>query len=255
VNKYIVKHFIEKNLLINKPHGVVLLYHRVDDVKTDRNKLAVSLDHFEKQMEYLGKNHKVISLNEAIDLIQKNKIYSNFVCVTFDDGYADNLYKAEPILRKHKISSTVFVVTGMINKKTPYFWDVRTRKPDQGRCLTSDELIKLNKSRYISVGSHTISHSKLSKGDDATITSEICNSKRYLEKLFDSKVAGFSYPFGTYSDFDARAIRLVRNAGYNYACANYPGFLFNNTNVFRLPRFIVRNWKVDYFSRMIKSLF
>jgi peptidoglycan/xylan/chitin deacetylase (PgdA/CDA1 family) len=45
------------------------------------------------------------------------------VAVTFDDGYADNLHQAAPLLRDYAIPATVFVVSGVLPQDREFWWD------------------------------------------------------------------------------------------------------------------------------------
>jgi peptidoglycan/xylan/chitin deacetylase (PgdA/CDA1 family) len=45
------------------------------------------------------------------------------VALTFDDGYADNLYEAEPLLRQSCVPATVFLVSGTIQRQREFWWD------------------------------------------------------------------------------------------------------------------------------------
>ena len=44
--------------------------------------------------------------------------------VTFDDGWADNALHAAPVLEELRIPATVFLATGAIEKRTPFWWQV-----------------------------------------------------------------------------------------------------------------------------------
>jgi peptidoglycan/xylan/chitin deacetylase (PgdA/CDA1 family) len=43
--------------------------------------------------------------------------------VTFDDGYADNLYNAKPLLERYEISASIFLTTGCIGQDREFWWD------------------------------------------------------------------------------------------------------------------------------------
>ena len=51
----------------------------------------------------------------------------NSIVVTFDDGYADNLHAALPILEERNIPATVFVVSGLVGVDDGFWWEVLNR--------------------------------------------------------------------------------------------------------------------------------
>lgn len=48
---------------------------------------------------------------------------SRAVAVTLDDGYADNLEVAKPILERLGIPATVFIPSDAVGRETPFWWD------------------------------------------------------------------------------------------------------------------------------------
>lgn len=58
--------------------------------------------------------------SRAVPLLEAttNSVTSNSYCVTFDDGYRDNLVEALPILERHGVPATIFVTTGFIDRVT-----------------------------------------------------------------------------------------------------------------------------------------
>jgi peptidoglycan/xylan/chitin deacetylase (PgdA/CDA1 family) len=65
------------------------------------------------------------------------------VCVTFDDGYADNWHVAFPIMAKHGIPACIFVATGLVERGRESSWDSTERilnsaRPPNGAITLED---------------------------------------------------------------------------------------------------------------------
>lgn len=93
----------------------ILIYHRVlpqpDPMRPDEPTVEV----FDWQMRVLRHAFNPLSLMEAVEALAAGTLPERAVCVTFDDGYADNETCALPILQKYQIPASVFVSTGFLN--------------------------------------------------------------------------------------------------------------------------------------------
>ena len=49
------------------------------------------------------------------------------VAVTFDDGYLDNVVAALPILERHEIPATIFVIGNAVGRTREFWWDALER--------------------------------------------------------------------------------------------------------------------------------
>ena len=103
--------------------GMVLLYHRVAGPRFDPQLLDVAPQNFDAQMRVLAQRTEPLALSEFERRRRAGKLPARAVAVTFDDGYADNLYAAAPRLEAHGIAATVFVTTGMIGRGQEFWWD------------------------------------------------------------------------------------------------------------------------------------
>ena len=101
--------------------ALILGYHRVASVTRDEYEVCVTPQHFAEQMEVLNKFAHPISLRELAQQLKESSLQPRSVAVTFDDGYADNLYQAKPILEKFAIPATIFICTGYSGKE--FWWD------------------------------------------------------------------------------------------------------------------------------------
>jgi peptidoglycan/xylan/chitin deacetylase (PgdA/CDA1 family) len=123
------------------------------------------------------------------------------------------------------------------------------------RALSQEEVRLLNHGRIMDIGSHTVTHSLLKQNARVIQENEIFNSKKYLENVINHEITSFSYPFGGYGDFSKDTEMIVRNAGYQLACANYCDPVTKGTNPFALPRYLVRNWNKDQFAHIMSKWF
>ncbi|HEX2866162.1 MAG TPA: FkbM family methyltransferase [Ignavibacteriales bacterium] len=121
------------------------------------------------------------------------------------------------------------------------------------RIMNIDQLRKIAGSPYIEIGSHTVSHQRLSSMGYDEQYLELSNSRTLLEAAINKTVATLSYPFGTLGDINNDTIKAARNAGYIAGIANYPDSVNSSTDVFRVPRWLVRNWNAETFIKWIAS--
>ncbi len=65
-------------------------------------------------MDLVTDAFNVLPLTEAVARLRRKSLPARAVCITFDDGYANNLTVALPILKARKLPATVFVSTGFV---------------------------------------------------------------------------------------------------------------------------------------------
>lgn len=202
----------------------ILTYHSVGARDHEMN---VARSDFSEQMDWLGDHTEVISLDDAARGLAG-------VAITFDDGYADNLINAAPILQQHEYPATVFVVAGLLGSVLDH-----DRGREHSRLLGEDELLAL-RDAGIEIGGHSMTHRRLSLLDSRSQRIEILGCKRALESLLSERVRAFAYPFGTLRDYDSETSKFVREAGYAHAVSNRYG-----PNVADADRFSLRRINID----------
>jgi peptidoglycan/xylan/chitin deacetylase (PgdA/CDA1 family) len=99
------------------------VYHRVAEPDVDPWVLSVSAQHFAEHLDVLQKEARPIGLGQLVQAHMTGNIPDRAVAVTFDDGYADNLHSAKPLLERHTIPATVFVTSGRIGHEREFWWD------------------------------------------------------------------------------------------------------------------------------------
>jgi len=122
------------------------------------------------------------------------------------------------------------------------------------RSLTEDELKSLAQNQWVTIGAHTVTHSRLSALSEEEQRYEIVSSKQRLEKLLERELNVFSYPFGKRNDYDMTSVRICREAGFLKAAAAFPGEAHRWTDPYQIPRHFVYNWDLDTFAARLKCL-
>jgi peptidoglycan/xylan/chitin deacetylase (PgdA/CDA1 family) len=102
-------------------YTLILAYHRVANVEQDPFLMCVSPQHFTEQLQVLNEFTRPIGMRGFIKRLADKNLPPRSVVITFDDGYADVLYHAKPLLESYQIPATVFVTTGYIGSE--FWWD------------------------------------------------------------------------------------------------------------------------------------
>ena len=314
------------------PGARILLYHRVSALQRDPQWLAVAPENFEQQLRLLARESNVVPLEQLRQLVLAGRIPRRTVAVTFDDGYADNLLEAAPLLMRSGLPATIFVSSDAGRAGRELYWDelerlllhgdvlparatlevagsvhqfdlgdgeppasrawnatqpaatgrqrsylglcallrslddparqaalealrVQLGRPagvrQENRMLDPDQLRRLAASAQIVIGAHAVTHPVLAQLSPGRQEEEIAGSRRELERLLGKPVTAFAYPYGGRGDFDATSRRLVREAGFTLACANISGVVRPGTDLFALPRVLVRDWPAAVFARQL----
>jgi peptidoglycan/xylan/chitin deacetylase (PgdA/CDA1 family) len=117
---------------LQRSRAVVLTYHGVlDNADNDDylNHNFVAADWFDAQMRYICRHYRPIPLRELVATYRRgHRPPDRSVVVTFDDGFANNLSVALPILRRHSVPFTVFVTTGLLDTPGAIMWTERAKR-------------------------------------------------------------------------------------------------------------------------------
>jgi peptidoglycan/xylan/chitin deacetylase (PgdA/CDA1 family) len=201
------------------------MYHSVSDRTDDPYRITVSPSRLDQQLRWL-RRQGLRGVSMADLLAARNRGEGrDLVGLTFDDGYADFVDSALPLLRRHGCGATLFVLPGRLSGEN--VWDpLGPRKPLLGK----QGIRVAAATEGIEIGSHGLTHIDLTQADDDMLRGEVTGSRAVLSDLIGAPVQGFCYPYGA---VDQRAADAVRNAGYTYACAVDPGPL---NGPYALPR-------------------
>jgi peptidoglycan/xylan/chitin deacetylase (PgdA/CDA1 family) len=205
----------------------VFMYHSISpSTVPDPHRLRVHPDRLARHLRLLSRlGLRGVSLGELLRARDEGHA-RGLVGLTFDDGYTDFLDHAVPVLARHGMTATLYVVAGLLGGRNDW---------DDGPRL---ELLDAHGVRAVAeagheVGSHTQTHVRLAGADAGTLEREIAGSRRVLEDVLQRDVPGFCYPWG---NFDATAAVAARAAGYDHACVT--GDYLPGDRV-ALPRFYV----------------
>ena len=78
--------------------------------------------------------------------------------------------------------------------------------------------------------------------------------KKKLESLINRKVELFAYPFGNRYHYNDNTLEIVKK-NFNFAFSNFEGLVHKDSNIYELPRFLIRDWDIDTYIQKVKSFF
>ncbi|MGQ0830556.1 MAG: polysaccharide deacetylase family protein [Microthrixaceae bacterium] len=206
------------------PAGVViLLYHRVGAETCST--VDLPLETFEEQMALLADSAHVVPLADALKILAGGS-GEPCVAVTFDDGTADLVELALPVLVRYRVPSTWYLATSFI--------DTPSSAAGAGRPLSWSGVRDACSTGLVSPGSHTHSHRLLDRIADSEVADELDRSIQSIEDNVGIAPVDFAYPKGLLGTPAAQeGVRArFRSAALAGTCANVVG----HTDPYRLAR-------------------
>ncbi len=182
---------------------------------------------FARHVSYLTRRYGTATLAGYLE----NRDASGRIVLTFDDGTADFLSNAVPVLDEHLAHATVFLVSD----ETTNAWDVGIGDVEVP-LLARSEIRQLGE--RVEIGSHTRTHADLSTLPEAYLESEVRQSREEVSQLSGRPCRSFCYPYGRKRE---AAIVAVRRAGYDGAVTTEKGTNEPGTDPFQLRRIAVRH--------------
>ncbi|HEV8614008.1 MAG TPA: polysaccharide deacetylase family protein [Methylomirabilota bacterium] len=208
----------------------ILMYHQVGEPvaglpATDE---CVSPARFARQMRALvAAGYRTITLGELGRALREHpgRVPGRCAVVTFDDGLRGQFVEALPVLQRHGLRATFFVIAGSAGGAvgsvhlgfpgdTPEAW-----QPFGWREARTLARVGME------IGSHTITHRSLGALEPEEVRIEIVRSRDILQTRVGVPVSVFAYPFGSaaYGDVTDTTRELLARAGYVAACTTVVG--------------------------------
>lgn len=189
----------------------ILMYHAFGSGDEPASRFVVPARRFERQLRRL-RRRPVLPFDELVELRRRRELPpAGSVVITIDDGYADTLEVAAPILRRFGLPATVFAVSGRVGGAAD--WDGAAELG--GRPLLDwDGLRALGRYR-LDVGAHTRTHPRLPELDETALAAELAGSRADLEAALGQPVRSLAYPFGRTS---RAVVAAAGRAGFAGAC-------------------------------------
>lgn len=165
---------------------VILLYHRVGGGSS----LEIDLDPavFDEQIAAVAASNRALSLGAALEQLDAPaaRDSASSVVVTFDDGTADLVDVALPILVRHGVRATLYAATSFIDEGLEF--------PGGGRPVSWSALRDACATGLVDVGSHTHRHRLLDRISPAEAADELDRSVGLIGERLGRPAIDFAYP-------------------------------------------------------------
>jgi peptidoglycan/xylan/chitin deacetylase (PgdA/CDA1 family) len=176
------------DLVSPPPRGVVVLaYHQIGAPRAGSVNLPAAL--FDEQLAMLVDPRaagRVARLDDAVAALDAPAPPRDLVAVTFDDGTADFVEHALPLLVKHRVPATLYLATDFVEQGRS-FWD-------DGTVLSWDALREAVSTGLVDIGSHTHTHALLDRVPAAVVDDELDRSIELIGERLGVTARHFAYP-------------------------------------------------------------
>jgi peptidoglycan/xylan/chitin deacetylase (PgdA/CDA1 family)/folate-dependent phosphoribosylglycinamide formyltransferase PurN len=187
-----------------RDYPVMILYHHL--VCDRPHRFGVSTSYFLRQVNYLLRHYRVVSLSEAVRLIREGRVETPTVAITFDDGYADNFVNLRAVSEETGVPIGYFVATDHISSGKEFAHDGLFS--EYGFIPNTWEQIRFFQHCGYEIGSHTRNHADCGATDPNLLRDEIVGSLQDLKRNL-GPTPHFSFPFGMPQNISEPAVDIA----------------------------------------------
>lgn len=190
----------------------ILCYHEVRPGWA--SPLATDPASFAEHGAWLTTHKTVLPLEDAVERLDRSgRLPSGCTAVTFDDGFRGLYDHAFPVLSRHRIPATVFLVAETLTADGRRVDWVDTPPAFPLHTLTVEQVREMQFAG-IRFASHSYRHADLTKLGFEECVRDLRDSRELLESVLGRPVRLLAYPRGRHN----RAVRdAARRAGYSHA--------------------------------------
>jgi peptidoglycan/xylan/chitin deacetylase (PgdA/CDA1 family) len=235
ISLYAVKPLFRILPIRKKPLFVILMYHSISNQDEGAvhpyYRLCTPPKLFDAQLTLIKElGYSVLPLGQAVEQFTAGTLAGKNAVITFDDGFKDFYSNGFPLLNRHGFTATVFLPVDFISHPGPHLG---------GReHLSWTEVLELS-AKWVSFGSHTLTHRQLYSLSQDEMETELRRSKKTIESHLGLSVDSFSYPYAFPENrkaFIATLKACLQQCGYRLGVTTKIGTVTRDSDVFFLPR-------------------
>jgi peptidoglycan/xylan/chitin deacetylase (PgdA/CDA1 family) len=207
-------------IVIKPSRSAILTYHSIDD---SGSVISMPPATFRRQMNFLAAaGIPVVPLDQVLTR-------PGSVAITFDDGFANLIDHAIPVLGEHNFPATVFLVTGYCGGQNNWpgqSYDKASVLP----LMSWEQAATLPPA--ITLGAHTVNHPNLARLKPQECERELRECRYQIEQRLDHAPCWLAYPYGSSS----KLVQQIARRHFNLAVGTTLGFVPAHPNPMDLPR-------------------
>jgi peptidoglycan/xylan/chitin deacetylase (PgdA/CDA1 family) len=216
----LLAHLTYAEIVIKPRRSAILTYHSIDD---SGSVISMPPATFRRHIRFLAAaGIPVVPLAQVLTR-------PGSVAITFDDGFANLIDHAIPILAEHNFPATLFLASGYCGRQNN--WPGQSyRKAPALPLMSWDQAAALPPS--ITIGAHTVNHLNLARLKPEECERELRECRAQIQQRLGRAPCWLAYPYGSSSHL----VQAIARRYFNLAVGTTLGFLPARPNAMNLPR-------------------